>query len=229
MDNDSDSLTLPADTLAALQSFLQEKKEMDEQFAQLQENADEMFQERKKITMDYFQEDWQLSQFWYDDATADFIASRALENTNDGDYVAFISSPTAYAAFNKLAADRPNSFVFEYDKRFDVFKDRFVFYDFNKPLDFERAAEFKGKFRFIVADPPFLNNDCLTQTMETAKFLAAPDAKFLISTGAVMENLANELIGARITTFYPAHRGGLSNEFYCYATFEDDKLKWLQK
>ncbi|KAJ1799542.1 Protein-lysine N-methyltransferase efm5 [Coemansia sp. RSA 2399] len=202
---------------------------MDDQFAKLQNHADEMFEERKNITMDYFQEDWQLSQFWYDDTTAEFIASRALENTDDGEYIAFISSPTAYVAFNKLASENSNAFVFEYDTRFDVFKDQFVFYDFNKPLKFPRASELKGKFKFIVADPPFLNKDCLSQTIETAKFLAADDAKIMINTGAVMEKLANELVGARITKFYPAHRGGLSNKFFCYSTFEDAKLKWQQQ
>ncbi|KAJ1663667.1 Protein-lysine N-methyltransferase efm5 [Coemansia sp. RSA 1813] len=223
---DSDPLSLSEDTLAALQSFLHEKQELDDQFAKLQENADDMFNEKQKITMDYFQEDWQLSQFWYDDATAEFLATRALENTDDGDYIAFISSPTAYVAFRNLAPERSNAFVFEFDKRFDVFKDKYVFYDFNKPLDFARASEFKGKFKFIVADPPFLNKDCLSQTVETAQFLAADNAKIMIDTGAVMEDLANELAGARITGFYPAHRGGLSNEFRCYSTFEDNNLKW---
>ncbi|KAJ2399458.1 Protein-lysine N-methyltransferase efm5 [Coemansia sp. RSA 2559] len=202
---------------------------MDKQFAKLQYHADEMFEERKKITMDYFQEDWQLSQFWYDDATADFIASRALENTDEGEYIAFISSPTAYVALSKLASENSNAFLFEYDMRFDVFKDRFVFYDFNKPLEVARASELKGKFKFIVVDPPFLNRDCLSQIIETAKFLAADGAKIMISTGAVMEKLANELVGARVTNFCPAHRGGLANEFCCYSTFEDGKLKWQQK
>ncbi|KAJ2524471.1 Protein-lysine N-methyltransferase efm5 [Coemansia sp. RSA 2049] len=225
---DSDAPSLSADTLAALQSFLQEKQELDDQFAKLQENAEDMFNEWKKITMDYFQEDWQLSQFWYDDTTADFLAARALENTSsDDDYVAFISSPTAYVAFRNMAPERSNAFIFEFDQRFDVFKDQYVLYNFNKPLDFARASELKGKFKFFVADPPFLNKECLSQTIETVRFLAADDAKIMINTGAVMEDVAKDLVGARITGFNPAHRGGLSNEFRCYSTFEDEKLKWL--
>ncbi|KAI9506035.1 Protein-lysine N-methyltransferase efm5 [Coemansia spiralis] len=226
MDSD-DVPTLSADSLAALQSFLKEKQDLDDQFAKLQDNAEEMFKENQKITMNYFQEDWQLSQFWYDDATADFLATRALEHTEDGDYIAFISSPTAYVALRNIAPDRQNAFVFEFDKRFDVFKDQYILYDFNKPLDFTRASELKGKFKFIVADPPFLNEDCLMQTMETVRYLARDDALILIDTGAVMEALAKKLVGARITNFNPAHRSGLSNEFRCYSTFEDDKLKWL--
>ncbi|KAJ1835316.1 Protein-lysine N-methyltransferase efm5 [Coemansia sp. RSA 2706] len=227
MDSD-DMPALSADTLAVLQSFLEEKKEQDERFAKLQENADEVFQSNQKIDMSLFQEDWQLSQFWYDDATADFIAERAYQNTSDGDHIAFISSPTAYVAFrNKYSRD--NAFVFEFDSRFDVFKDQFVHYDFNQPLGFARAADLKHKFKFIVADPPFLNEDCLSQTMETARFLAADGAKIMIDTGAIMEDLAAKLVGAKITNFRPAHKGGLSNEFRCYSTFEDDELTWLAK
>ncbi|KAJ2785045.1 Protein-lysine N-methyltransferase efm5 [Coemansia javaensis] len=225
MDSD-DMPALSADTLAALQSFLDEKQEQDERFARLQANADEAFRGTAKVNMAVFQEDWQLSQFWYDQPTADFLAERALAGTQAGDHIAFISSPTAYVAFHNMAPERENVFVFEFDKRFEVFKKQFEHYDYNRPLGFARAAEMKGRFKFIVADPPFLNRDCLSQTMETVRFLAAPGAKIMIDTGAVMEDLALELIGARITNFHPAHRGGLSNEFRCFSTFEDDKLKW---
>ncbi|KAJ2077961.1 Protein-lysine N-methyltransferase efm5 [Coemansia sp. RSA 988] len=226
MDSD-DVPTLSVDALAALQSFLTEKQEQDERFANLQQDADEVFANNKKIDMANFQENWQLSQFWYDEATANFIVERVLKNTQTDDGVAFISSPTAYVAFhNTVAGERENAYVFEIDERFDLFKDKFVHYNFNKPLDFARAKKLKGKFKFIVADPPFLNEDCLSQTMKTVRFLAADDAMVMINTGAIMEDLAKKLIGARLTGFCPMHRGGLSNEFRCFATFEDDKLKW---
>ncbi|KAJ2722809.1 Protein-lysine N-methyltransferase efm5 [Coemansia sp. Benny D115] len=221
--------SLSADSLAALQSFLAEKQELDDRFAQLQENADEVFRNNKKITMDYFQEDWQLSQFWYDDETANFLATRALKNTTKGQKIAFISSPTAYVAFRNLAPeDRlEDAFVFEFDQRFDVFGDQFVFYDFNKPLDIRNQKAVDG-FEFIVADPPFLNEDCLTQTMETVRHVGKEGVKLMIDTGAVMEDLAKKLVGAKITGFRPAHKGGLANEFRCYSTFEDDELKWVE-
>ncbi|KAJ1895973.1 Protein-lysine N-methyltransferase efm5 [Kickxella alabastrina] len=218
---------LSADTLALLQSFLGEKQELDDRFTKLQGNANAEF-ETQKITMDCFQEDWQLSQFWYSEATSDFIASRALENTQQGEKIAFISSPSAYVAFRNMAPERAiDAYVFEFDKRFDLFKQQFVFYDFNRPLGFSRVEEMKGMFKFIVADPPFLNEDCLSQTMETAQHISAEDALIMIDTGAVMEELANKLVGAKITDFHPEHGGGLSNEFRCYTTFEDDKLKWI--
>ncbi|KAJ1943778.1 Protein-lysine N-methyltransferase efm5, partial [Linderina pennispora] len=183
--NDDDELALSADTLAALQSFIAEKQEMDDKFEQLKDHAEEQFEGKQlEVTMDLFQEDWQLSQFWYDDATADFLAARALEHTSEADHIAFISSPTAYVALRRKDDARPHAYVFEFDQRFDVFKDQFVLYDYNKPLDFRGAEDLKGRFKFIVADPPFLNRDCLENTIETVKFLAAPDCKIMIDTGA---------------------------------------------
>ncbi|KAJ2612113.1 Protein-lysine N-methyltransferase efm5 [Coemansia sp. RSA 1365] len=228
MDSD-DVPTLSADALAALQSFLTEKQELDEQFANLQQNAEEVFAKNKKIDMGCFQEDWQLSQFWYDEGTANYIVERVLENTKAEDTVAFISSPTAYVAFHNRVGERENAYVFEFDERFALFKERFVHYDFNKPFHFARADKLKGSFKFIVADPPFLNEDCLSQTMKTVQFLAADNALVMINTGAVMEDLAKKLIGAQLTDFHPMHRGGLSNEFRCFSNFEDTKLKWINK
>ncbi|KAJ2789302.1 Protein-lysine N-methyltransferase efm5, partial [Coemansia helicoidea] len=50
MDAD-DVPALSADTLAVLQSFLDEKQEQDERFAQLEARAEEAFQGRSKIDM----------------------------------------------------------------------------------------------------------------------------------------------------------------------------------
>ncbi|ORX65845.1 hypothetical protein DL89DRAFT_286724 [Linderina pennispora] len=228
MSTEDDSFSLSADTLAALQSFLDEKEAMDTSFERLKEKAEQDFDDKQlEVTMDMFQEDWQLSQFWYDDATANFLADTALRHTEESDYVAFISAPTAYVALRRKDAARPRAYVFEIDQRFSVFKDQFVLYDYNKPFDFTGAESLKGRFKFIYTDPPFLNRDCLGKMIETMKFLAAPDCKVMIVTGAVMQRQASEDIGARATGFAPTHRGGLSNEFLCYTTFEDDHLKWI--
>ncbi|KAJ1951014.1 Protein-lysine N-methyltransferase efm5 [Linderina macrospora] len=226
---DDESLSLSADTLAALQSFMAEKQAIDDKFEQLKGKAEQDFDTKQlEITMDMFQEDWQLSQFWYDDTTANFLADTALRNTEASDYVAFISAPTAYVALRrKDIAARPNAHLFEFDQRFSVFNDQFVLYDYNKPTDFVEADALKGKFKFIYTDPPFLNKDCLGKMIRTMKFLAAPGCKIMIVTGAVMEKQAEVEIGARATGFAPTHRGGLSNEFLCYTTFEDELLKWV--
>ncbi|KAJ1529995.1 EEF1A lysine methyltransferase 1 [Nowakowskiella sp. JEL0078] len=98
MNSDSDDeLTLSADTMAALQDFLQTKKEADEKLEKLKSQAENEAEQRLFIeSMDVFKEDWQLSQFWYDDDTANTLANEAIANTPEGGWIACLSSPTAF-------------------------------------------------------------------------------------------------------------------------------------
>jgi 16S rRNA G966 N2-methylase RsmD len=50
----------------------------------------------------------------------------------------------------------------EFDEKFKIEKG-FVFYDFNKPLDL--PAELKGKFDFILIDPPFITEEVWTKVI----------------------------------------------------------------
>ena len=51
---------LPADTLAALQEFYDEKESRESKFQKLQSKSEE----QGSISMDMFAEDWNASQFW---------------------------------------------------------------------------------------------------------------------------------------------------------------------
>jgi len=53
--------------------------------------------------------------------------------------------------------------VFEYDKRFSFYGDKFVFYDFNYPDQIPKDC--LNAFDFIIADPPFLNEACFTEVL----------------------------------------------------------------
>jgi len=52
--------------------------------------------------------------------------------------------------------------LLEYDERFGVFKE-FIKFDFEKPM--QLPLELKGSFDRIIADPPFLSEDCQTKSM----------------------------------------------------------------
>lgn len=43
----------------------------------------------------------------------------------------------------------------------------------------------------IIADPPFLSEECLLKTVQSIKLLARKNAKVLLCTGAVMESLVS--------------------------------------
>lgn len=59
--------------------------------------------------------------------------------------------------------------LFEYDGRFKIYGADFIQYDYKSPLDVPR--DMSGRFDLIVADPPFLSDECLTKTAVTIKFL----------------------------------------------------------
>jgi 16S rRNA G966 N2-methylase RsmD len=116
----------------------------------------------------------------------------------------------------------------EFDTRFDVYGDAFVRYDYNDPTEFERAYEFAGSFDVVLADPPFLAQECLEKTVETIRWLKKKNAKVILCTGAVMEDAARAL-GLEKTAFSPQHRNGLSNEFGCFTNYAPQDPQSLLK
>lgn len=67
----------------------------------------------------------------------------------------------------------------EFDRRFSCFGDSFVFYDYNEPVAL--PAELKESCDLVVADPPFLSDECLQKTAETVRYLTTK--KILLCTG----------------------------------------------
>ncbi|KAK3811251.1 MAG: putative N6-adenine methyltransferase-domain-containing protein [Benniella sp.] len=232
MDSDSDSdLELSPETLRALQQVMQEQQEQQDRFEVLRQQAEERFDQAQGgqaktpiLTMDIFREDWQLSQFWYDEATSEKLAREILNNSDANSIVCCISSPTAYVKL--MSMDPPNSdnlFLFEFDTRFDVYGRQFIHYDYSKPLEFRLADELKGSVDMIVVDPPFLSEECLTKTLQTVRHLLKKDGKVVLCTGLVMSKIAKE-DGLELTTFHPGHQNGLSNDFRCYVNYQSNQF-----
>ena len=93
--------------------------------------------------------------------------------------IACVSSPTAY---KKIREMKPQSCVakcMEFDERFRIYGDDFVFYNFNDPLNF--PVEWQKSFDIVIADPPFLSEDCLNKTAISVRFLAKD--KIILCTG----------------------------------------------
>ncbi|KAF4556362.1 Protein-lysine N-methyltransferase EFM5-like protein [Elsinoe fawcettii] len=228
-EEDDDVPRLDPSTLAALQDFYGERDTRQKQFEDLKNAAEEGFSQSAEVSMDMFGEDWNASQFWYTDATADTLAQQLLDDATAETQIAIISAPSVYVAMRKLLQDqqrypaRPRVVLLEFDERFAVFKDDFVRYDFQEPLKLDTAL--KANFDRIICDPPFLSDDCQTKTALTARWMAKSwaDTKVIVCTGERMENLIHQLYGKtglKTTTFLPEHSKGLSNEFRCYANFD---------
>ena len=214
---DDDCLALSGHALQALQSFYDEQAQLQKEFTKLQTQAEEQFE---RISMDLFKEDWQLSQFWYSQSTADQLADFLASTESNA---VCISAPTAYVALrNKLANGNTGKrcFLLEFDSRFQVFSRDFVKYDYKQPLD-NMDALLNTDIDVILADPPFLSEECLEKTCMTIRNLNRDGrAKVMICTGAVMEPVLRRLMpDMQMTSFIPQHQNGLSNEFRCFANF----------
>ncbi|XP_076466132.1 EEF1A lysine methyltransferase 1-like [Babylonia areolata] len=205
-DSDDDSLQLSAHALAALQEFYQEQRVEEEKLSEaLSGNVDSF----------HPQEDWQLSQFWYDEGTAERLAREALAVAGDNGRIACISSPTAYKKIRQLKGEGVRAYCLEYDQRFQVFGEDFVFYDYQEPL--RLPEEFQNSFDLVLVDPPFLSEECLCKTAVTVRHLMKD--KVLLCTGAVMTEVAERVLGVKPTPFLPRHTKQLQNEFRCFTNY----------
>eukprot|EP00743_Colponemidia_sp_Colp-15_P005831 GILK01006266.1.p1 GENE.GILK01006266.1~~GILK01006266.1.p1 ORF type:complete len:235 (+),score=28.03 GILK01006266.1:38-706(+) len=211
MDEHDDRPELPADTQALLAQFLEAKQKQ---------------QSAENVTIDdLFSEDWGLSQFWYDKHTSETLADEVLELAN-GARIACLSAPSVFRALFEKQVDHSNHFLFEYDDRFAVFGRSFVHYDYNAPK--EIPAEYHHAFDVIIADPPFLSEECLLKTSLIVRLLSKKDLtnppKLILCTGAVQEELAYRVMRLRPVQFKPAHAGKLGNQFLCYTNYEASRL-----
>lgn len=113
--------------------------------------------------------------------------------------------------------------LLEYDRRFEVHGPDYIFYDYNNPK--EVPPDVHHSYDLVVADPPFLSEECITKTSETIKLLSKD--KIILCTGTIMKDIVKELLDLKLCEFQPKHRNNLANEFSCYANFDlDSVLSW---
>ncbi|MCL4123738.1 UNVERIFIED_CONTAM: hypothetical protein GTU68_029563 [Idotea baltica] len=208
-DDNADVPQLSMDTMKALLEFYKEQEDRESKRKEIAEGN----------IPDSFDENWNMSQFWYTEETSEALAKECLRVLKDEEEIATVSCPTLYRSLRKLD-EKVSKKVFEYDTRFAVYKEDFVFYDFKSPLDIPK--DLRERFSVVVADPPYLNEDCLAKTAITIRFIAKPNAKIILCTGAVMEEMAGKLLKLRKCSFPIKHHKALSNPFYCYANYDLD-------
>jgi hypothetical protein len=163
----TDISRLAPSTMDALAEFMRERDEAARRFSELQQKAQAAHEDRQ-FSMADFSEDWNQSQFWYDDATAEAFASTLLDGATEDSVIGLVSAPTVYVKIRewKRVGKVPANLtvkLLEYDDRFAVFKEDFVHYDFEQPLR-GLPEGYKGKFDRVLSDPPFLSEDCQTKS-----------------------------------------------------------------
>lgn len=238
--SDDEPLSLSSYALAALEEFKKEENERQENFASLYKKSEEDFAAQKDITIDTFQEDWQLSQFWYSHSTAEILGKALLEGADEDTVIVIASAPSVYAAIKKFPPEElptKHIYILEYDRRFEILGgSHFSFYDYHKPH--EIPSHLRNKCHRVLVDPPFLEEECQTNSAIAAHNLLVKDKtektingdlkyKLVTSTGERMRDVIKKNYpDTSITDFYPEHKNELGNEFRCYASFECSQWKF---
>ncbi|XP_065321356.1 EEF1A lysine methyltransferase 1-like [Gordionus sp. m RMFG-2023] len=162
-------------------------------------------------------ENWQLSQFWYNETSSSILANEIIKNTVWGNKIGIISAPSVYNSLLKkikIFNLYRICYLFEYDKRFSYFPN-YIFYDYKEPLKISK--EFKDTFDFILVDPPFLSEECLSNISQTLAYLTSQ--KIILCTGEIMQHLAFIYASVLPTNFCPEHENNLANKFLCYSNY----------
>ncbi|KAM6934483.1 EEF1A lysine methyltransferase 1-like [Xenentodon cancila] len=208
-DSDDDVPALSAHTLAALQDFYNETRTG---LVQTTIPSD-------PFAVGALEEDWRMSQFWYSEETAVQLTEEVIREAGKGGRIACVSAPSVYQKLKQgmvHGSDQVVAAVLEYDRRFATYGEDFIFYDYNEPLSLPSCVA-PQSFDFVLADPPYLSEECLRKVAKTIKYLSK--GKVLLCTGAIMENLAKDLLDVKMCSFLPKHNRNLSNEFRCFVNY----------
>lgn len=214
-DESDDECQLPADTLLVLQQFLQEKELREKaEVGDLVGNRD-------------FEENWQLSQFWYDDSTKEKLASIVQhfkeQFAAEGKElrVALLSSPSLYHHAKNVAE---NVTLFEFDMRFASIGSDFQHFDYNRAVENDYLDEFREAFDLIIADPPFLSEECIEKLGITVRKISKPSCRTILCSGYAVRDWAKKFLNLNICKFEPQHERNLGNQFSSYANFDLDSV-----
>lgn len=71
--------------------------------------------------------------------------------------------------------------LFEFDNRFEAFGNFFIFYNYKDPVNVPNHCV--GAYQVVIADPPFLSEECLEKVALTIKKIVAPNGKIILCTG----------------------------------------------
>lgn len=138
--------------------------------------------------------------------------------------VGLLTCPSLYKPIKKI---HPNGIVrlFEYDDRFAIFNEDFIHYDYKKVYTISNyLKEFENYFDVIIADPPFLSEECIQGTATIIKRIQKKDAKIILCSGHIVTDWAKSSLNLTKCMYQPQHERNLANEFCSFANFNLDEM-----
>lgn len=100
--------------------------------------------------------------------------------------IACVSAPSVYQKLKQLKSENVHgsgdvsAVLLEFDRRFAAYGEEFIFYDYNNPLCLPEDL-LPQSFDIVMADPPYLSEECLSKVALTVKYLTK--SKMLLCTG----------------------------------------------
>lgn len=84
--------------------------------------------------------------------------------------------------------------------------------------------EYVETFDLIIADPPFLSEECIEKMGIVVRKISKPSCKTILCSGYVVHDWAKRYLNLEICKFEPQHERNLGNEFSSYANFDLDSV-----
>ena len=160
-----------------------------------------------------------FNQYWY---SANTIRALVNECAAHGKRIACMSTPSIF--FSMDPEKQKAGALFDFDNKFKrKAGDSFFKYDFNAPEDI--PEKFRGKYDFLVIDPPFITKEVWEKYAIAAKSLITPTGgKILLTTIDENEELIKKLLGCSRRKFRPLIPH-LVYQYSIYTNYESDALE----
>lgn len=144
-------------------------------------------------------------------------------STSKTKQIALLSCPSLYEDMKKVNAEA-NVLLFEFDERFSIYKENFIHYDYTLAENENYLKNYNHLFDIIIADPPFLSEECISKLSLLVKRFAHLDTKIILCSGAKVSEWADTFMNLKECNFKPKHDRNLANEFTSFANFNLDEF-----
>lgn len=117
-----------------------------------------------------------------------------------------------------------NICLFEFDTRFSAIGEDFVYFDYKNTESDSIFEIYRRKFDILVADPPFLSEECIIKYSKFIKTLQKDDSNVILCSGQTASKWIEKALDLHQCEFQPEHENNLANQFGCYANFDLDSF-----
>lgn len=166
-------------------------------------------------------EDFGMSQFWWDDPSAEALGQEALDTGARS--VAVLSAPSVYNGLQRLLRRRPEAHpgvrvkLLEFDARFEATAGS-DFHQYDYAALEALPSELHGSFDYLLAGPPYMSLSCLDEYLRAFDLLGARGADTPASfvASCTLQEPLQERGLVMVEEFKPGYQSKLSNPMRLY-------------